>query len=274
MGIKPVKFYDHPQYPDKLEVLNHPELLKSLPERWKSSSRTLIALSALLGLMLGGCKPSTDAVLDPDKENDGKSGGENTRRVEWIAPIFEHGDGRGSFGCVSVAPPAFLSEEEALDVIRAEAESMGIILGAEILKFENVRIPETKFYLSEKNKVDSSKKGDLVLDGYDDSKNIAVEFVSQDDYSNWRVKEGVESSVSDYDFLSAAKILRDGLDGKVRDYVVGVFYDPMPELTEEEIWDESISFEEKEAMLKERSKELLRNQVRDFLEWLKGQGII
>ena len=45
-----------------------------------------------------------------------------------VAPIFEHGTGRGADGCVVVSPPVFLSEEEAVQVIREELAKQGIKL--------------------------------------------------------------------------------------------------------------------------------------------------
>ncbi len=37
-----------------------------------------------------------------------------------VAPIFEHGEGRGATGCVVIVPPVFLSEEEALQIANEE----------------------------------------------------------------------------------------------------------------------------------------------------------
>jgi hypothetical protein len=45
-----------------------------------------------------------------------------------VAPIFEHGEGRGATGCVVVTFPVFLSEEEAMQVIREELAEHGIDL--------------------------------------------------------------------------------------------------------------------------------------------------
>jgi hypothetical protein len=287
MDIKPVKSYRTPRYPDKRVVLDNPELLKTIPQRWKNNARAVAALSALAAIMTAGCSPTPDrtgVIGTSPGVNDGAANSAqaskntvntiNTERTEWVAPIFEHGDGRGSFGCVSIAPPAFLSEEEAFDVICAEAEKAGITLAAGGLTLKGVKLPKTKYNLNEDSKVDSSKKGDLVLDGYDSENKIGVEFVSLQDYDEWHAEEGMWSSVSDYDFLSAAQILRDGLGKKTQDNAVGIFYNPMPRLDEKLIFDEKTTFEEKEAILKEEAAAQLRKQVIDFLEWLKGEGII
>ena len=47
-----------------------------------------------------------------------------------VAPIFAHGDGRAYMGCVAVSSPVFLSEEEALQIIKEELAKEGIELGA------------------------------------------------------------------------------------------------------------------------------------------------
>ena len=46
-----------------------------------------------------------------------------------VAPIFQHGEGRGATGCIVMSPPVFLSEEEALQVIREEMAAKGVQLG-------------------------------------------------------------------------------------------------------------------------------------------------
>jgi len=140
-----------------------------------------------------------------------------------------------------------------------------------------VEIPKTRYYLKQNDKVKGSRKGSLELDGYDQRKNIGFEFISEEDYEEWHVDEGIRSSVDTYDFLSTAEILAEGMKGKTGDLTVGVFYNPMSQWTEEEIediMDEESSWEEKEALIKERASEQLREQVKDFLEWLKGEGII
>ena len=295
MEIIPVKAYRWPRYPDKRIVLDHPELLKTLPQRWKNNARAIAALSALIAMTTTGCIPQSETIDSNDTRSginagttDPKGNSQNEgKRVNWIAPVFEHGDGRGAFGCESIAPPSFLSEEEAMDVIRAEAQKEGITLASEGLTLEGVQLPETKYYLNDGKRVDSSQKGDLHLDGYDSEKKIGVEFVSVRDYDTWHTDESIMTSISDYDFLSAAQIMQKGLNEKSDKNVIGVFYDPMPDFDEEKFFDEETDFDERvimireegtyekmAAMLKEEATESLRQQVVDFLEWLKGEGII
>lgn len=74
------------------------------------------------------------------------------------------------------------------------------------------------------------------------------------------------STVETYDFLSAAKVLRDGINGNQGDSSVGVFYNPM-------ISPQSgVMLKVVETKL--AAKDELKKQVKDFFEWLKAQGII
>ena len=47
-----------------------------------------------------------------------------------VAPIFKHGEGRGATGCIVVSPPVFLSEEEALQIVKEELAKHGVQLAA------------------------------------------------------------------------------------------------------------------------------------------------
>ena len=273
MDIMPVKKYKDPNYPSKEMVLDNPELLKNLPDRWKGNIYVKAAFSTLLMFTLTAC----------GVRNNGSSEVNTKINKAEVAPIFEHGKGRGSFGCVSVAPPAFLSEEEAFQVIQEEAKKYGITFDKDAKELKNVGIPETKLYLKPEGDaknykedggiVNTSRKGNLMLDGYDNEKKLAFEFISKEDYEKWHVKENIHSTVEDFDFLSTAKVLNDGLKNKNEDTTIGVFYNPMTMLSAEQIKSQS-DWKINENLVKAKAQEELRAQVRDFLEWLKAQGIV
>ncbi|MEL7567445.1 MAG: hypothetical protein AAGU27_21555 [Dehalobacterium sp.] len=274
MDIKPVKKYKTPCYPEKSVLIENPDLLRTVPERWKDNIYIGVALTSILAFSLVGC-----SAPSADEKN-------NQQNKVAAAPIFEHGNGRGSFGCVSVAPPSFLSEEEAYEVIQEETEKYGIAFAREALELKGVEIPETKYYLKPEGEsskdnsqggeeIDSTRKGDLTLDGYDESKKIGFEFVSREDYDRWSKEQTARSSVDDFDFLSTAKMLQQGTVGKTGDVNLGIFYNPMTPYEELKKLDrEQNDFEALELKTKEMASDELRNQVKDFLEWLKGQGII
>jgi hypothetical protein len=272
MNLEPVRKYNEPKYPVKNMVLENPALLKTVPGRWKDNVYVGAALSTLLMFTLTSCVSKNN----PGVDTPGGTSGEKAA----VAPIFEHGSGRGSFGCVSIAPPSFLSEEEAFQVIDEEARKYGISFTKDSLVLEGVGIPETKFYSNlgkpEEKLVKGSRKGSLTLDGLDSSKEIGFEFISESDYRAWKVKENMDLSVDSYDFLSTAKVLKKGLEKKNGKTTIGIFYDPMTEFSKELLkeLDKIEDFKDKSDFLKERSEEHLRNQVKDFLGWLKAQGIL
>lgn len=277
MDLKPVKNYKVPNYPDKKIILSNPDILKLTPKRWSRTINAQIAFSSLLIMMLTACGPKYD------NSNEGNIVGsdptsEPGNTTVYVAPIFEYGDGRGSFGCVSVAPPAFLSEEEAYQVICDEAKKRGINFEKSNEVLKDIQIPVTYTFIEYKPNPDNpdeyipvypsktKENGNLELDGYDESKKIAFEFVSVDDYRGWQGKSGIMSSVESYHVLDAAKTLREGIAEKENGKYIGVFYDPIA----------SVDFTQSKASekRKEASKELLRQQVADFIEWLKAMNVI
>lgn len=301
MEVKPLKSYKTPTYPEKYRVLRDPNILKILPQRWKGNAKVGIALSSVLMLMLAGCgQKAAGNAGTPGTENakEGTGVGQ-TNGIVTVAPIFEHGTGRGSFGCVSVAPPAFLSEAEAYEVIAEEVKREGLVLEKGGPVIDGVEMPLTSLvYTSEEERTAAPKsvKGSLEPDGYDRSKSIAYEFVSKEDILAWQDKDqGVMSSVDSYDAIDTAKRLKDGLQGRSGNATVAIFYDPMG--YDQEVGDkyreefrkisenEKLSEEEKDQKFREANQSyeeelneiktnLLREQVKEFLEWLKAQGVI
>lgn len=299
MEIKPQKSYKTPAYPEKYMVLDNPDILSRLPQRWMGNATVGIALSSVIMLMLAGCGQKTGGSGALETENSGKGTGiSNANAVVQAAPIFEHGEGRGSFGCVSVAPPAFLSEAEAFEVIAEEAKREGIIFTKGGLTMDGVEMPLTSLVYNSEDKEQAglkTKKGSLDLDGYDVNKKIAYEYISVDDIIEWQNNEGARSTVESYDAIGTAQRLKLGLDGRSGDSTTAVFYDPMgfnkevhdkyskefreisenEKLTDDERqkkWEEINQKYEDE--IKEIQTGLLREQVKDFLGWLKAQGII
>lgn len=307
MKVKPLKKFRTPDYPNKSTVLRNPNILKSMPQRWKGNVKVGFAMSSAFLLLMTGCGNNpvgSDMNSTTNSENVSTSEGINNLTVpnaehELVSPIFEHGSGRGSFGCVSVAPPAFFSEAEAFEIINEEAGREGIVFDSEPIQLENIEIPITYLFpRSEKGRqIDlRTNKDTLELDGYDSEKKIAVEFVSKNDVVAWQDKNPeVWASVESYDSLGAAKKLNEGLQDKTDGNIAAVFYDPMG--FDEQIYGDyreefrkisdntELSDEQKDAQWSELSKKyeetvkesktaMLREQVKDFLNWLKAQGII
>lgn len=267
MKVKPMRYYMPPGYPQKEAFLANPDGMGQIPVRWSKNGVVMTALG--MTLVLSACSSS------------GADGG-------MVAPLFIHGEGSGSFGCVAVTSPYFFSEEEAFEIIRSEAEEYGSLAfdGEESSTLENVKIPQTSLMDSGTKLFSSYRRGNLELDGVDKESKIAFEFVSSGDVGEWKKEDGGYSTVYTYDMQTAAKNLQKGLKRHKGDLHVGIFYDPydFSALQEEyEVIDrrydgpdrdwEAVQ-EEKNEAAKALSEENLRMQVRDFIDWLKGQGVI
>jgi hypothetical protein len=123
MKSKPVRKYADPKYPTRLEIASRPALLhRHQPPAWRKWPE----LTGAAGLFL---LADTARLSAADSSPKGGPNPTQTNAVAIVAPIFVHGEGRGATGCIVMAPPVFLSEEEALQVIREEMATRGVQLG-------------------------------------------------------------------------------------------------------------------------------------------------
>lgn len=131
MKVKTVTRYKNPGYPVKEEILADPQLLRRIPSRWEKNAYVMTVLG--LTVSLSACGAS------------------------------------GAYGCVSVVSPYFLSEEEAFEIIRAEAESYGgLILTQEAApELKNVKLPVTHIYPESEKAKEKTVKGSLQTDGWE-----------------------------------------------------------------------------------------------------------
>lgn len=301
MEIKPVKKMEKPKYPVKEDVTIN-ELKASVPKRWASGTAAKVALGTLAAMSLAGCTPpieTTGAPTPPAAQTEETASltqdprptitfmetagvpaaiptpviedmpmGEPAMPMVSIAPLFIHGAGRGAFGCDMVTPPAFMSEDEALDVINEAAKEYGLNFSDQDSPiFLNVTQPVTNLYDSDE-KQSSDRTMELNTDYADKQYGIAIEFVSIDDVKKWHREGEFVSSVEEYDAKDAADQLKQGLQNATNmefiDYTAGVMYDPCSHA-------EGVQTEES---LRALSVSDLKAQVKDFFEWLKSEGII
>lgn len=293
MEVKPVHSIQPPEYPHKEDVT--PETLKAVPPlRWANNVAAKIALGTLALVSLGGCARTAGVPLPPEMTTEETTAWgtaapvvtyEQTAGVPMpaetpvitympegdiapttlnIAPLFVHGDGMGSFGCVMVAPPAFLSEDEALSVINEVAKDYGLEFseGSDI-EFSGVLQPTVNFTEPE-NTPASDALMTMHPDFADMAHGVAIEFLSVEDVKSWADPEGVWASVEQYDTKGTAAQLSDALDeaSSGSSVTAGVLYDPC-ELSEKS-----------ETQSRTMSIEQLKAQAKDFFEWLKSQGVI
>ena len=315
ISVTPVKKYAVPKYPSLMDASHAPGLLRKLPSRWEKNSAVVTAIGILGAMTLSSC-----GLLEPDKTGSGYNpGSENFLNV---APLFIHGGGTGSMGCEMIAPPVYLSEQEALAIIKSEAESGGLDFSAEPPDYaatSNKKIYE-KNYSWERYPDDQwLGDGSVELDFYDGKTGVAVSYISMaeaqithtETSSIRSIEEVIESmpvSWSAYPRELAEMTVED-FSRQKGDISVGVLYEPGIDWQSEEhqkileeyraktgeLWekyyDEEIQAipekyfedfekehgeanEEYTANIKALIEKDLREQVRDFIEWLQGQGII
>ena len=302
MKLQPVKHYKQPDYPTQDYLLVHPELMRLVPKRWQHNRAVLTAL-AVTACLIYSSKSFAECEDD------------STKAKSIVAPIFVHGDGRGSFGCVSVSPPVFFTEDEASQIIQVEAEMAGIKFTHNSHEVANVDIPYSKrlkwkhthrnrhdlpnspFRLREDSLLNpeaykTSEIRRIVLDGYFNEKHIGFEFVSKQDYEDWIPHVSnpsgpiVESTTFTQDYLNAAKGFRDAIenrlasDQKEENIILGVFYEPAESsfsimLRKRRDKSSDVDFNTDARLpIDYYNKDYLRQQVRDFIQWLKSEGII
>jgi len=189
MDLKPITRYAAPRYPTNAYLVEHPELLRLVPKRWRGNKVVLRTLSATIFLVIS-CQGQAAKV----------------------APVFVHGAGRGTFGCVAINPPVVLSEDEARQVICDEARNAG------------VEFSDTAFVLG----------GDPALkaDGYDPVHKIAFEYISlRDEEAWWQAHSAgggmMRASAWGSNVRATADTIRSTMAKTVHGPATGVFYDPL-----------------------------------------------
>ncbi len=288
--LSPLPNYKSPSYPTKEEIMQNPALLRKIPRRWAGNPLVLTALGLVLTAGLTACGTASDSILPDraspaasdalDATNPPSSGNSIASAVDSTGnsteasvndakaldiPIFAHGTGRGSYGCESVAPPVFLSEEEAMQVIQEECAAQGIDISGQKTISGTFPATSTLPEAVSGGASDQTYTGDLSLDGYSEALGIGVEFVSTDDILDWQTGTEMHATVDEYNLKGTAQRLADCTDN------VAVFYDPMAADYNDFTGSNEESYMETG---KEQSLEELREQVRDFLRWLKAQGVI
>ncbi|NLE56935.1 MAG: hypothetical protein GX616_01130, partial [Planctomycetes bacterium] len=279
-----------------------------IPATWLSRGEMAGLLSVFLAVNGTGCskdQPAGSSARPPANDLAGKAA--------IVAPIFEHGEGRGATGCIVVNPPVFLSEEEALQVITEELQQAGLHFSQRDVPMDDVSIP-LRIEVQREDWVTGcagltakparTQTKSLNLDLLDSTRFVAVEFVSQSDHGDARANYDDtddttitlwSSSVQDYDFRDTAAWIAKYAGEQGRGLRLGVFYDPLerprPKVdprptsasakTQDDTddlaalvreWGRVMKMTREEHLVE--SKRLLRLQAKDFVDWLKGQGVI
>jgi len=279
LRLERVRRYPRPAYPTIQLFAEHPELLLDhAPPSWLSGGLTLGALTAfvLAGTSARGQTASapTAAADQPDTSARAAPAPETQaapREAVSIAPVFVHGEGQGATGCVVVSPPVFLSEAEALEIIWDELRRDDLGFDTHPTPVPGLVIepsPPSDPQLAQAWAVVRPTEGRraLFFDAFSRRYRCGVLFVGQQNYDEVSGEPPSFSTVSSYDTLGTAQKVAERL-AQVGKAHAGVFYDPLVHLNRNR-W-RSDDPGESRGDAKTQSEDLLRAQVREFVEWLK-----
>lgn len=308
MKIQPVQRYPEPKYPTLEQARKNPGLLKQIPARWEKAP----GFAALLGVLSLGAARAEAAeegtppppALDPEAAaRECETAPEVQKAGALVAPILAEAlerDGRGSFGCVAIDPPSFLSEDEALELIRTELAAAGLQLRDDAVlegmtaptePAERIQIVEQKNGVSEiqyspsYGEPNELGRRPVRFDWADPDRAVYIEYLTRRDYREW---EGYGTSTADYyDFSKLAQRVAEAY-GKYpagQRTVFGVFFDPLAHEGVEVIPIANLPPEEKRladaeykraaaAAQDDRGRDKLRRQVRHFVEYLRQEGVL
>jgi hypothetical protein len=302
MKSKPVRKYADPKYPTRLQAAARPGLLqRHQPPAWRkwpeltgAAGLFLLADTARLAAADGAPKrPQTPA---------------QTNAVAIVAPVFHHGEGRGATGCIVMAPPVFLSEEEALQVIREEMAAHGVKLGTNDTAVAGVMLervvwstvpPGSTNQAEPAHRTYEVRNETFKADAADPKKKVFIEFLGERDAWDWESERRKEendwfvSTVHAYDMPKTAEYVA----GRVKRQAInkvyfGAFYDPLDNTWRSrkapaqgssgaagqgKVERPADGWASAPIVPPDRtaeSRRLLRLQVRDFLKWLQAQGAL
>jgi len=221
--IVPMTNYSAPKYPTHEDALLDPALLKKIPSRWRKNIGA-IACMGLLGITttLSGCFGFgfRNCLNRPICSECGSS----------------HWGGAGG-------PPiyiVYLTEQEAIDVMKNKAEYMGLNMSD--------TPPDYTVTFGQGN------DSEVRLKLFNEYKNLAFSHVGARNNWSWQ------------DFGEIARDVQNEFDAKDNDILTKVFY---TDLRLTCLWTE-----QDHARIREELKQHLTAQVREFIEFLQAEGII
>ena len=118
-----------------------------------------------------------------------------------------------------------------------------------------------------KSEIRETTSTPLQVDLVNQQNHIAIEYVSAEDFLDLGgIRSG--STVQGYDMQEIAQHVSAAVDQQGDNVYFGALYDPVVN------YEWTSSWETARAISIEEAKALLREQVRDFVEWLEGQGAL
>jgi len=278
MEIKPIKQKRKPEYPTIKTFVDNPGLLsKSVPFAWirNQYAATTLATFILCGAVNQNSaqkvKPAT-VVVSKDIKKDKPAAIQSVKHDPVkIARIFSHGDGTGAIGCEVMSPPVFISEDEARKIIFTALKKENLIFSTTntpVLKFDAPPIAEDCYYDRQKKNAKKAKV-EIKMDGYNNQYNLAIEYVSVGDFNKFKNDDQCYSSAEAINTRGAAELIMNELKNQGTTNAV-VFYDPMPRVD----FISSEMYGDTEKRINKLAREQLLAQVKDFIIWIKAEGLI
>ncbi len=296
----PVHRDRRPQYPTKLAALADPSLLRRhVPAPWLSRPEIAGTLSLVLAGSAAGCRPEVRGSPRPEAAQ--------------VAPVFVHGKGiaesltpsagvAGMLGCIAVAAPTYLPEDEALAIIADELRSAGLTPSAQNVPMKSVIVrgrvlrSGLEWVSDHTGSAFEPAIGPLVADLADAQQHVYVEYVTPEDFY---LLGGDDTRSYSANLKEGAALAGRAVAGQAHGVWFGAFYDPVeyygfgegdrsedaevatppPGETKEQREQRELEallswFKRGEAKGQERAKAHLRAQAQDFVNWLKAQGAI
>jgi len=296
--LKPVKQYRTPIYPEREVFLDNPSSLSEyVPSSWKILK---IPAAALLFFVLNTCANQGTQGMDENStrivdQNEKKDSSEQiTQQKALIAPIFIHGDGIGTSGCIAISPPVFLSETDALELIRSKLEKEKLIFDKRDYIIDDIysidELELSSHLMNDEYVTPKSMRHPFYFDFYSTRYNLGIKFISgRVNYNLAEIRSESQDKieariladkhtgmtmnksclggfyVAHYDLIETAQRSREFLR-KYAHINTAFFYDPLvkpknPNRVLSKFIDTSL------LEPKKNPEELLEKQVDDFIAW-------
>ncbi|MBN2704588.1 MAG: hypothetical protein JXR23_10295 [Pontiellaceae bacterium] len=310
MKVQPLKAYKPQPMPMQREFGMDSSFEKPSSNRWQQAARLAGSCAALQWMLSGAAvaeesaTPVVPVASTPDNDHPENYEKPAEQVVPKVIPLLQEAlanDGRGSHGCMAINPPAFLSEDDALDLIRKEFAKAGLKLDNQAPTVADIATPETSTSPSsgintksgEGNPINESlslhPRKPFQFDLAFNNQTIRIEYIGTRDYETWQKPMSSMSSISVYELADTANRLRDSLvaQSDLEPGVYGIFFDPVAKpaiwpkrpntnnMTNEEqnlAWREYQSASAKAA--KAAGQAALQKQIDHFLAVLREEGLI
>ena len=238
LALTPMEEYKKPTFPTYVD--EKPNLEKKIPARWKNKVIATTAVGLLGAATLTGCA------------NNGQSELPNWSVLEDAQHCWMHHGGAGG------APlyVAYLTEQEAIGIVRAELEAAGINFTENVPSY-SIEIDDT-----EEGGIIHNMEASL----FNEEHNIAISFANPEAFHIpfWRFEMDGVSEQIESEFAENYPQLAMGLFCNPTSWT-GWWYD------EED--DDSVTDEEKEEA-RERLETNLVDQTQQFIQHLREAGVV